>query len=140
MKNAFRRFGILALAVIMCMSTGLVAFAAEVPSPEEVAPAAVGAPLYTQTKTFTTSATFTFDTLEANYDADFVISVWGNSSANYLITMTAANGETAQVIVGGGNGSHTFNMGYAQAGRYTFTIVKNSGTANTVHARVEICD
>lgn len=144
MSKFFKRFSALMLVCILCISSSVVAFAAT--EEENIAPidttSSVGQLLYSKTKTLSTgSGSISITTSEGNWDADFSVTVTGNSSGSYHVTMTDANGTSHDMgtISGGGAGTYC-NMTYAKAGTYTFYITQVTGSNTSVLAVANIYD
>lgn len=152
MKKGFNRLVGFLLACVMCLSLGTVAFAAESDTVEiseteitmvesGITPRKIGSSLYNKSSYFEDdSCTIVIVTDSANVDADFVLELSYNSSANYLVTMYAPSGASSSQIIGGNGGSAHFNMALAPAGTYTFVFTKNSGTTAPAVAKVTIYD
>ncbi len=148
MKNIFKRFCIFALACVLCLSTSLVAFAAETDTGINVATGSEESSTYGLGNLLTTggisdlrtSSTCTVYLSSANWSADFVVNVHGNQNANYYVTLIRPNGNSDTQLIGGNGGSAKFTLAYAPAGTYTITVTRHQGVDNYAYAVVQVFD
>lgn len=149
MKKNVKRFGSMLLALVMCLSMSVVAFAAENTEPCEstcsasnvASTYAVGQTLYQRAENMSTnSMTYHIVTNEANWDADFSMSISGSPSERFEVTMVAANGEVYRTTVYGNGSGAYFNMSYAKAGTYKFTFTRLANQGATVTCVATIYD
>ena len=146
MKKTFKRLGAILLALVLCISMSAVAFAAEADinletSAETAQVYSIGQVLYTKSEQLNNSSTtFTITTSEANWDADFILSVAGSSGEKFTVTLLAANGTFYDSTVYANGTGATFNMSYAKSGTYTFTFTRSNGSTTPVVCTAQICD
>lgn len=150
-RKILNRIVSILVALTLCLGTTLTAFAAEentfvegigvVDEESGIMPTAVGAILYFKDDDFIPDSTIPIGTTEGNWDADFSALVYGNPSARYSVTMTAASGETQSITVSG-DGVPVFftSMTYAKAGTYKFFFRQLTGNRIKIHAEVKIFD
>lgn len=146
MRKIFKRLGAILLALTLCMSMSAIAFAAEADNNFEISAKtaqlySIGQVLYSKSEQLNdSSTTFTITTSEANWDADFILSVAGSSSEKFTVTLLAANGTFYDSTVYANGIGATFNMSYAKAGTYTFTFTRSNGSTTPVVCTAQICD
>ena len=138
MKKTHLVTRILSLVLVLCLSFAMMsvnAFAVNEDNPEFIhgTPSepdrSIGAVLY-------------INMTSGNWSADFLVAITGNAGAMYQVDMTTPDGSTYPCIVTSGTGyfTHIATLAYASTGTYIFQIYRLSGSANTAHALVEICD
>jgi len=139
----FKRLGAILLACVLCISSSVVCFAAD-GNNNMVEPTAGGQLLYSTSAYFPTgSGSCTITTEEGNWDAQFIVSLSGNPSGSYYVSMRAANG-TEQYFgfmnADGDSDGLYVTQGYAKAGTYTFYVTQSTGSRVPITAIVQILD
>ena len=151
MKKTHLVTRILSLVLVLCLSFAMMsvnAFAVNEDNPEFIhgTPSepdrSIGAVLYSDSANFVNSTTIYINMTSGNWSADFLVAITGNAGAMYQVDMTTPDGSTYPCIVTSGTGyfTHIATLAYASTGTYIFQIYRLSGSANTAHALVEICD
>ena len=151
MKKTHLVTRILSLVLVLCLSFAMMtmdAFAVDDSNPGDFSKMpdepnrSVGAVLYSDSADLVNSTTISIYMSSGNWSADFLVAITGNAGAMYEVDMSAPDGTTNSVLVTSGTGYFTLitTMMYAGKGTYTFQIYRLSGSANTAHALVEICD
>lgn len=151
MKKHFKHLFALLLSVAMCLSCSVVSFAASndiastVPASAEnaggISTYSAGNTLYATTADFSDGrGQVSITTTEANWDAQYMVAVLGDSTGEYRISMKAANGAEYDmgIVYGDGKGAMCTQV-YAKAGTYTFYVTA-MGTGNPIHVIVQIYD
>lgn len=149
MKKGFNRLVGFLLACVMCLSLGTVAFAAETEKTvsnnveisavdEEISTLANA--IYSSGGYFTGIYTDWYTLESGNFSTDFVITVSNAPNSTYFVKMITPNNEEYTQTISGNNGTAHFNLFYAAAGYYHFTIEHNSGPQNTAYVTVQILD
>ena len=143
MKKNFKRIFSLFLACVLCFSLTSSAFAAENENlNNSIMPAAAGQVLYGKSVTFSSgNGNTSITTTEANWDAQFIVWLFGDSNTSYYVSMRAANGTEYTFGWMTGNGqAKTIDMTYAKAGTYTFYVTCSSSPAKSVDLLIQILD
>jgi hypothetical protein len=141
--SSLKKFFAMFLVICLCTMMSATAFAAEEKVPEEnVASNSVGSILYSASAYFTKSTTLTITMTKGNWDADFLVTVIGNSGATYEVDMTTPSGTVYTSFITGGSGTFTNmkTLTYASKGTYTFKFTLLAGSEVSANALVEICD
>lgn len=151
MKKTSLKMRILSLIMVLCMSFAMMsvtALAVEDPNPDtntgipNEPDRAIGPVLYSDTANFVNYTTISITMTSGEWDADFLVAITGNAGAMYEVVMTIPSGSSYTTYVTSGTGHFTTiaTLIYAAKGTYTFSFTRISGSANTAHAIVEICD
>ena len=151
MKKTHLVTRILSLVLVLCLSFAMMsvnAFAVNEDDPElihgtpNVQDRSIGAVLYSDSADLVNSTTISIYMSSGNWSADFLVAITGNAGAMYQVDMTTPSGSTYSAFITSGTGYFTLiaTMAYAGKGTYIFQIYRLTGSANTAHALVEICD
>ena len=151
MKKTHLVTRILSLVLVLCLSFAMMsvnAFAVNEDNPELIhgTPSepdrSIGAVLYSDSANFVNSTTIYINMTSGNWSADFLVAITGNAGEIYEVEMITPSGSSYSCTVTAGTGyfTHLATLAYAGTGTYTFYIYRVSGSANTAHALVEICD
>ena len=145
MKCNFKRFMSLVLSVCTAMAMCSFTTAAEeydTPETPIDVEESVGSVIAYGSSTFTNSTTISVYLDSGNWSADFLVCVTGNANAKYEVVMTTPSGSvyTTFITSNGGTFTNMATLAYASKGTYNFKFTRVTGSANTAHATVEICD
>lgn len=145
MKKIFNRICSILLGCALCCSTGLTTFAAEntVSNVNSVLSATSnGQVLYAKTATlYNGNGSISITTSEGNWSAQFSVSIAGNPSADYYVSIKGPGNysDTFGFMYGNGKGT-TISKLYAPPGTYTVYVVLAEGSATDVTGIFQILD
>lgn len=147
--KTIKRFISLLLACVLCLSMSAVAFAAETENtvPVEIAESedvsrSAGNVIGSGSAYLPSgSGTFTVTLDQSNWWTDFTVAITGNNNGRYRITMEH-NGSSYSLgeVYGNGLGTNLYELTYASAGLYTFTVTNVNNSPGAVTAIVTIYD
>ncbi|MBR2289579.1 MAG: hypothetical protein IJ867_02970 [Clostridia bacterium] len=102
----------------------------------------MGKVLVYDSKDFVNSVTIYLTLSSANWSADCLATVTGNTGALYEVEVTTPGGTTYTDYITSNTGDfeRIVTLVYASAGTYTFKFTRLTGSAVTAHAVAEICD
>lgn len=142
-RNLKKVFALL-LALCMCASASVTAFAAELDTPETPVDisSSVGPILYADSADFTKTVTIKIKMTQKDKDTDFLVGVLRNPGATYEVVMTMPNGAKCTTLVTGNapNLTNMMTLSTAGKGTYSFKFTLVAGSEISAHAMVHICD
>ena len=147
--NNIKRFISILLASVLCLSMSTVSFAAEpesalsvnITESKEVSRGAGNVIGFGSASLPSGSGTFSVTLEESNWLADFTVAISGNNNGRYRITMEH-EGKSCNLgeVYGNGFGTSLYQLAFASAGLYTFTVTNVNNSPGAVTAFVNIYD